>query len=87
MSLFQYFKDTTGELKHVAWPTRAQTIIYTILVVLLSIFIALYLGFFDYVFTTGLARLIEVLPQGTPFLDVEQIDLSTTTTSGATTTE
>ncbi len=81
MSLMQYLKDTSGELKHVAWPTRAQTIIYTILVVILSIFVALYLGFFDYVFTTGLARLIEILPQGTPFLGVDQVDFSTATTT------
>ena len=62
MSLIQYIKDTQGELRHVAWPTRLQTIVYTILVALLSVLVALYLGLFDYIFTGGLARLIEVLP-------------------------
>lgn len=65
MGFIQYLKDTRGELKHVAWPTQAQTIIYTILVIVLSLFVALYLGFFDYVFTTGLSRVVEFLPQGT----------------------
>ncbi|OGG49574.1 preprotein translocase subunit SecE [Candidatus Kaiserbacteria bacterium RIFCSPHIGHO2_02_FULL_54_11b] len=62
MSFIQYLKDTQGELRHVAWPTRLQTIVYTVLVVLISIGISLYLGLFDYLFTTGLARFIEVLP-------------------------
>lgn len=82
MSFFQYLKDTRGELRHVAWPTRIQTIIYTVLVVALSILVALYLGFFDYVFTTGLARLIEFLPaNSTPFVDVNQADIIIATTT------
>ena len=60
--LGQYIKDTRAELRHVAWPTRTQTIVYTVLVALISIGIALYLGFFDYIFTTGLARGLKVLP-------------------------
>ncbi|OGG50116.1 preprotein translocase subunit SecE [Candidatus Kaiserbacteria bacterium RIFCSPHIGHO2_01_FULL_54_36] len=62
MSIGQYLKDTQGELRHVAWPTRLQTIVYSILVALLSIVVALYLGLFDYIFTTGLARFLEILP-------------------------
>ena len=63
MGIGQYLKDTQMELRHVAWPTRTQTIVYTVLVALLSVGVALYLGFFDFVFTTGLTRLISVLPQ------------------------
>jgi preprotein translocase subunit SecE len=48
MSLITYLKDTQGELKHVSWPTRNQTIAFTIVVVLISIFISFFLGFFDY---------------------------------------
>lgn len=65
MSFFQYLRDTRGELNHVAWPTRTQTIVYTVLVIALSILVSLYLGFFDYIFTTGLARTLEFLPQNT----------------------
>jgi len=64
MSFLQYLKDTRGELHHVAWPTRSQTIVYTALVIALSILVSAYLGFFDYVFTTGLSRALEFLPQG-----------------------
>ncbi len=66
MGLIQYVKDTQGELRHVAWPTRVQTIMYTILVVLISVGVSLYLGLFDYLFTTGLARFLEVLPAANP---------------------
>ncbi len=59
----QYLKDTQGELRHVAWPTQLQTIVYTVLVALISIGVALYLGLFDYLFTTGLARVIGAAPQ------------------------
>jgi preprotein translocase SecE subunit len=62
MSFIQYLKDTRSELNHVAWPTRVQTIIYTVLVISLSVLVALYLGLFDFLFTSGLARVIEVLP-------------------------
>ncbi len=49
--LFQYIRDTKGELKHVSWPTTKQTIIFTILVIIISLFIAALLGFFDFIFT------------------------------------
>ena len=85
MSLIQYLKDTRGELHHVAWPTRLQTIIYTILVIALSIFVALYLGFFDYIFTTGLGRALLFLPQDTSV--IPQISTSTADIIIGTTTE
>ncbi|QQR82116.1 preprotein translocase subunit SecE [Candidatus Campbellbacteria bacterium] len=52
MSRFiQYLKDTQTELKHVSWPTRAQAIAFTIVVVAISVFTAAYLGAFDALFT------------------------------------
>ena len=55
MSRFvQYLKDTRGELKHVSWPTQRQTIIYTVLVIIISIFTAAFLGLFDFLFTEAL---------------------------------
>lgn len=62
----EYLRQTRGELRHVAWPTRAQTIIYAVLVATISVGVALYLGLFDFLFTGGLSRLLNVLPQGTP---------------------
>lgn len=56
--IVQYLKDTKGELKHVSWPTRTQTIIFTIFVIAISIFIAAFLGAFDYILTTLLNTFI-----------------------------
>lgn len=47
MSLITYLKDTQGELKHVSWPSRNQAIGFTIVVVIVSVFVSFYLGFFD----------------------------------------
>ena len=76
MSFIQYLKDTRSELRHVAWPTRAQTIIYTTLVIALSVFVALYLGFFDYILTTGLGRALQFLPNN-PSTIVSPLSTST----------
>ncbi len=62
MSVFSYIKETQAELRHVSWPTRLQTIVYTALVLAISLFIAIYLGLFDYLFTSTLARLAGVAP-------------------------
>ncbi len=46
-------------MKKVVWPTRAQAINYTVLVVALSLGIALFFGFLDYIFSLGLEQLIK----------------------------
>ncbi len=58
MSLLTYIKDTQGELKHVSWPTRNQAIAFTIVVVLISVFVSFYLGFFDYLFGKALEKFV-----------------------------
>ena len=58
MSLITYLKDTQGELKHVSWPTRGQAIGFTIVVVLVSVFVSFYLGFFDYILKMVLAKFV-----------------------------
>lgn len=58
----QYLRDTRAELNHVAWPTRKQTLVFTALVIAISISISLYLGVFDYLFTNALGRGLELLP-------------------------
>ena len=52
--IITYLRDTKSELKHVSWPTQRQTIIYTTIVIVLSIVTALYLGALDFGFTKGL---------------------------------
>jgi len=58
MSLITYLKETKAELKFVKWPSQRQTIIYTTLVVLISVFTAVYLGVFDMLFSTLMNKII-----------------------------
>jgi preprotein translocase subunit SecE len=54
----EYFKETKSELKHVNWPTRSQTFYYTLIVILLSVILAYFLGFFDFLFSLGLGKVL-----------------------------
>lgn len=58
MSLQSYIKDTKGELKHVNWPTKEQTINFTIVVVVLAVLVGVLLGFFDFIFTSLLKMFV-----------------------------
>ncbi len=55
--LFNYFKGAKEELAKVVWPSRQTTINHTLMVILISVGIALFLGAVDY----GLSRLLEIL--------------------------
>ena len=54
----EYLKETRGELKHVIWPSRSQTIFYTLIVIVVSILVAYFLGLFDFIFSTGLGKFL-----------------------------
>ena len=58
--LGNYFRDTLAEMKHVSWPTQTQAFVYTVLVIGVSAFVAMFLGAFDYVFTHLLDKLINL---------------------------
>ncbi|PIR40135.1 MAG: preprotein translocase subunit SecE [Candidatus Zambryskibacteria bacterium CG10_big_fil_rev_8_21_14_0_10_34_34] len=51
MSIISYLKETKGELSHVNWPTRRQSVIFSVVVIIISILTALFLGLFDFVFS------------------------------------
>jgi preprotein translocase subunit SecE len=46
----QFLKEARAELLKVNWPTRQQTINYTMVVIGISIAVALFLGGLDYFF-------------------------------------
>lgn len=53
--IVQFLKEAYAELKNVSWPSKEQTIHYTVLVIVISLVIALILGLLDNVFG-GLLR-------------------------------
>jgi len=48
--IIQFLKEVRVELAKVSWPTRNQTILYTLVVIGISLFFALYLGLLDFVY-------------------------------------
>jgi len=54
----EYLKGTKAELKNVVWPTKKLTIFYTIIVIIASFLVAYFLGFFDFIFSSSLEKLI-----------------------------
>lgn len=56
--LINYFKESKTELKKVSWPSRQETITHTALVIGISLGIAVFFGFLDYVLALGVEKLI-----------------------------
>jgi len=54
----EFIKETRGELKHVAWPSRKQTFQATALVIGISLVVALFLALFDWLFSLALRTVI-----------------------------
>ncbi len=51
MSILNYLRETKGELAHVSWPTRRQSVVFSAVVIIISAATALFLGLFDYIFS------------------------------------
>jgi preprotein translocase subunit SecE len=49
-----FLEEARQELRHVNWPTRQEAVRLTGIVIFLSLAIAVFLGFFDYLFGLGL---------------------------------
>lgn len=49
--VIDFFKEVKEELVKVVWPSREQTIRYTVLVILVAVAVGLFLGGLDYLLT------------------------------------
>ena len=54
----EYLQSIRAEMKHVSWPTKSQAIWFTVIVIVISILTALYLGLFDFIFTEIISRIV-----------------------------
>ena len=48
--IIQFLKEARAELTKVNWPTKEQTINYTLIVIGISVAVAVFLGGWDYFF-------------------------------------
>ena len=62
MNVASYIKETKAEMKHVSWPTRHQVLVFTAIVIAVSLATALLLGLFDFIFSRSLGALITAGP-------------------------
>lgn len=53
-----FLKEVRAELAKVSWPTRNQTVQYTIVVIAISLVMAVFLGLLDFIFEWVINRLI-----------------------------
>lgn len=56
--IFTFLKEARLEMKKVNWPTRQQTIRYTLIVIGVSVAVAIYLGGLDVIFTRLIDKFI-----------------------------
>lgn len=57
--IWQFLREVKTELTKVVWPTRQDTVKMTLLVMVFSLAVAVYLGAVDY----GLTKLLELVLQ------------------------
>jgi len=77
MGLIDYIKETRAEMTHVSWPTRTQAIVYTSLVIIISLLVAVYIGAFDFLFRSILERYLTTVAPTVPQtqeVDTENVD-------------
>ena len=54
----QFFKEVRVEMSKVVWPTQRQLVVYTIIVIVVSLVLAGFLGLLDLGFQTILTKYI-----------------------------
>lgn len=56
--IITFLKETRVELKKVNWPTRKQSIKYTLIVIGVSFTVAIFLGGLDFLFTWLISKFL-----------------------------
>ncbi|MCB0192531.1 MAG: preprotein translocase subunit SecE [Anaerolineae bacterium] len=60
--LVKYFNETRAELRKVTWPTRDETQNLTMIIVIVTVAMAIFLGTLDYLFQVVAAGVIGLNP-------------------------
>ncbi|MEA1926369.1 MAG: preprotein translocase subunit SecE [Patescibacteria group bacterium] len=56
--IISFVREAYEELRKVSWPSRKQTINYTIVVIIASLVVATFLGVLDIIFSSAIERFI-----------------------------
>jgi preprotein translocase subunit SecE len=58
--LVQYFIDSKAELKKVTWPSKQETAKASLLVIIISLLTAVFLGAVDFALNLGLEKILSI---------------------------
>lgn len=58
-NIINFLKEVREELAKVSWPTREQTVRYTILVIIVAVAVGVFLGGLDYILTALTTIILE----------------------------
>ena len=75
----KFFTEVKAELSKVTWPTKSQTINYSLLVLAISLFLAAFIGLADFGLSLGMEKLIATQTAQAP-IDNSQSPTPTTQT-------
>ena len=56
--IITFLKEVRLEIKKVNWPTKQETLRYTLIVIGISVAVAIFLGSLDFIFSTLLSKFI-----------------------------
>ena len=59
-ALTSYLKHVREEFTHIVWPSTRTAIAHTLVVVLIAIFVAVFIGLLDFLFRTGVSSIVGV---------------------------
>lgn len=57
-NIISFVKEVRTEIKKINWPTKREVFRYTLMVLLLSIIVAIFLGGLDYLYTLLMEKFI-----------------------------
>lgn len=57
--LVAYLRESRAELQKVVWPTKRETLMYTGLVIGISVAVALFIAAIDYLLTLGVEQILK----------------------------
>lgn len=58
VKIINFFIESKRELKKVKWPTKSEALQYTLIVIIISLIVAIYLGSLDFIFSNLLKKFI-----------------------------
>jgi preprotein translocase subunit SecE len=56
--LITYVRESKEEMKKVTWPSKKETVTYSVIVIIISIILAAFFGGLDWLLNIGLEQLI-----------------------------